>query len=488
VRTRSTADLIAALERAGLLLEVLGDVPPEAADVCDDSRRVAPGDIFVAVHGSAVDGHGFVDEARALGASLAVVERQAEWPLPVLRVSDARRAAVLVADLVYDSPAEGLRIAGVTGTNGKTTTVHLARVVLDATVGAAASLGTLGVLEGREGRAAPGGAGLTTPGAIELRRVLRRLGDSGARCIAMEVSSHSLVQGRVDGIPFEAAAFTTFTRDHLDYHGSMEAYFDAKALFARHVVHDGTLVTNADDPAWARLPRTHRTITYGVNAGADVTAGSVCYTARGSEWMLEVGGKSERVTLPLVGEFNVGNALAAASIALVLGAEVGAIAAALSDAPQVPGRLEVLSDAPLVLRDYAHTPDALERSLQAARRLGSGTLTLVFGCGGDRDRGKRPLMGEVAARLADQVIVTSDNPRTEDPERIIDDVVRGLRPDSYERVEDRREAIRAAVGRAAAGDTVLIAGKGHETYQIRGTSVLPFDEKEIVAELLAVSS
>jgi UDP-N-acetylmuramoyl-L-alanyl-D-glutamate--2,6-diaminopimelate ligase len=488
VTTRPTVELGDALSRAGLLLDSQGDVPAAVTDVCDDSRRVAPGDVFVAVRGSAVDGHDFVDEARALGASLAVVEREGEWPLPVLRVSDARRAGVLIADIIYHQPAERLGIVGVTGTNGKSTTVHLARVVLDVAVGAAASLGTLGVLEGREGRAAPGGARLTTPGAIELRRVLRRLADSGVHSVAMEVSSHSLVQGRVDGIPFAAAAFTTFTRDHLDYHGTMDAYFDAKALFADRLTADGTLVVNADDPAWSRLPGGHRKLTYGVNTPADVMATRVRHSGRGSEWLLRATGESARVSLPLVGEFNVGNALAAAALALVLGARVDAIAEALSAAPQVPGRLEVLSDAPLVLRDYAHTPDALERSLQAARQLGSGRLTVVFGCGGDRDRGKRPLMGEVAARLADRVIVTSDNPRTEDPEKIIDDIVRDLPTGTYERVEDRRQAIGNAVAGADGEDVVLIAGKGHETYQIRGTAVLPFDEKEIVGALLAVKS
>jgi UDP-N-acetylmuramoyl-L-alanyl-D-glutamate--2,6-diaminopimelate ligase len=488
VSAHETAPLVGALERAGLLRHQSHDLPAIVDGVCDDSRRVGPGDVFVAATGSAADGHAFVDAARAAGASVAIVEREDQWNIPVLVVTDARRAGVLVADQVYGRPAESLRIAGVTGTNGKTTTVHLARAVLDATVGQAASLGTLGVLEGTAGRPVPGGAGLTTPGAIELRRVLRTLKDAGAVCVAMEVSSHSLVQERVHGIVFEAAAFTTFTRDHLDYHGTMEEYFRAKSRFVDHVAPGGSLVVNADDPAWSGLPRTRRVLSYGLETIADVRAVDVELSEHGSNWKLAVAGRSVPVRLPLVGDFNVGNALAAASIAYVFGAPLDAIADGLSSVPQVPGRLEVLAESPLVVRDYAHTPDALERSLSVVRRLARGRVTVVFGCGGDRDRGKRPLMGEVAARLADAAWVTSDNPRSEDPEGIIDDIVAGMPKGSYAREEDRRRAIARALASAGADDVVLIAGKGHETYQIRGTEVLPFDEKEIVDELLAVRS
>jgi UDP-N-acetylmuramoyl-L-alanyl-D-glutamate--2,6-diaminopimelate ligase len=364
--------------------------------------------------------------------------------------------------------------------------VHLARAVLDDAIGPAASVGTLGVLRGREGHAVPGGAGLTTPGPIELRRALRRLADSGVRCAAMEVSSHSLAQGRVDGLTFPVAAFTTFSRDHLDYHGTMDEYFDAKARLVEHVTPDGALIVNADDPAWRRLPSGRRVLTYGLAGDAEIGARLVRDEPRGTAFTLKIGADTADVHLPLVGDFNVGNALAAAGIAHVMGAEVRAIARALSNAPQMPGRLEVLADVPLVLRDYAHTPDALERSLATVRRLGSARVVLVFGCGGDRDRGKRPQMGAVAARLADHVIVTSDNPRTEDPDAIIDDIVAGMPPDSFERQEDRRAAIHRALEIASPGDVVLIAGKGHETYQIRGSVAYPFDEKEIVGELMAV--
>lgn len=481
----STADLVSLLARERLRPAVTGVLPERVGGVSDDSRAIMPGDAFVAVRGSAADGHSFIAAATARGAALAVVEQATEWPLPAISVTDAKRAGILLADAVYGRPLESLCLVAVTGTNGKSTTAHLARVVLAATGGPAASIGTLGVLYGREGKQLPGGAGLTTPGAIELRRVARRLLDSGVSRAAMEVSSHSLTQGRVDGLTFPVAAFTTFSRDHLDYHGSMDEYFKAKARLLDHVSPDGAVVLNDDDPAWRRLPVSHRVVTYAVGGAAEVRAQGVLVESRGSSFSLTIGGKSADVQLPLVGDFNVGNALAAAAIAHVMGADVGAIARALTSAPQMPGRLEVLADSPLVLRDYAHTPDALERSLTSTRRLAGARLILVFGCGGDRDRGKRAEMGAVAVRLADAVIVTSDNPRTENPEAIIDEIVTGMAAGSFERLEDRRAAIQRALAIAAPEDVVLIAGKGHETYQIRGAVAYPFDEKLIVGELLA---
>lgn len=482
----STVDLVALLEREGLLRAMTGALPSHVSAVSDDSRVIGRGDMFVAVGGSAADGHSFIDSAFGRGAAVAVVERDEGWPLSTIVVSDTRRAGILLADAVYGAPTDSLRLVAVTGTNGKSTTVHLARVVLDATVGAAASIGTLGVLSGREGFPVNGGAGLTTPGAIEMRRVARLLLDSGVCCAAMEVSSHSLAQGRVDGLTFPVAAFTTFSRDHLDYHGSMDEYFNAKARLLNHVSADGAVVLNDDDPAWRRLPVRRRVVTYAVGGTAEVRAQQVREEARGTAFRLAIGDQSAAVHLSLLGDFNVGNALAAAAIAHVMGADAAAIAQALSGAPQMPGRLEVLADSPLVLRDYAHTPDALERSLASTRRLARARLVLVFGCGGDRDRGKRPEMGAVAARLADTVIVTSDNPRTESPETIIDDIVAGMPPGSFERRDDRRAAIHRALEIASPDDVVLIAGKGHETYQIRGTIAYPFDEKQIVGELLAV--
>jgi UDP-N-acetylmuramoyl-L-alanyl-D-glutamate--2,6-diaminopimelate ligase len=481
-------DLLGTLRLAGILQEQGEKIPETVTAVADDSRAVIPGALFIAVPGTHGDGHEFLDDAARRGAAVAVVERAGVWPLPTVRVSDARRAAAIVAAVAYGNPARSLRLVGVTGTNGKTTTIDLARGVLDRTVGRCASLGTLGVLAGSEARPVPGGAGLTTPGAVELQRVLRALVDDGIECVAMEVSSHSLAQRRVDALSFDVAAFTTFTRDHLDYHGSMDEYFRAKGRLAEQLARDGVAVVNRDDPAWKRLPVRERVVTYSVSGQADVMAESLRPGPRGTEFLLRIGPATAPVRLSLIGEINVGNALAGAAVAYAMGARPDAIAAALSRARQVPGRLEVIAESPLVLRDYAHTPDALERALLAARRLTDGRLIAVFGCGGDRDRGKRPLMGEAAARLADLAVVTSDNPRTEDPGTIIDEIVAGMPRDRYERITDRQEAIARALSIAAAGDVVLLAGKGHETYQIRGTTAYPFDEREIVNDLLAVRS
>ena len=305
----------------------------------------------------------------------------------------------------------------------------------------------------------------------------------------MEVSSHSLDQGRVEGLVFRAAIFTNLTRDHLDYHRTIEDYFQAKAKLAGYLAPDGLEVVNADDAAWAKLPppRGHRRITFG-EGEADVTARDIAGDATGTSFDLLVragGGRGEaRIRLPLVGRYNVSNALGVAACALGLGVSLRRIADRLASAPQVPGRMERLAVRPCtVLRDYAHTADALERALETVRQFSAGRVLLVFGAGGDRDRGKRAPMGEVAARLADIAIVTSDNPRTEDPERILDEVEAGMRGKAHHRVTDRREAIALAMKLARPGDTLLLAGKGHEMYQVIGTVKHPFDERAIVREL-----
>jgi UDP-N-acetylmuramoyl-L-alanyl-D-glutamate--2,6-diaminopimelate ligase len=393
------------------------------------------------------------------------------------RIEIARAAAAR-----YGYPALSLRAIAVTGTNGKTTTVNILRALLDLPVAPAASIGTLGVLVGAEGRVVPGGLGLTTPGPDELQRVLRELVDMGIRSLAMEVSSHALDQARVFGMSFDAAVFTNITRDHLDYHGTMEEYFGAKAKLISYLKTTGVAVVNADQPEWALLPPAPRMMTYGLAAG-DVRAEDVAFDATGSSWTLRAGDESVPVRLPLVGDFNVINALAASCAAFSLGIPLRVLAHSLRQVPQVPGRLELIAAEPPVLRDYAHTPDALVRALAALRPFVSGKLILVFGAGGDRDPGKRPIMGAAAEAGADAVIVTSDNPRTEDPDTIIDDIERGMSL-PHDRITDRRKAIARAINMARAGDTVLLAGKGHETYQVVGTEKHPFDERQIVAELL----
>ena len=473
-----------ALARAGVLHEVRGLLPDELTGITDDSRQVGQGSLFVAVRGTTRDGHDFLT-AIADRAGAAIVEDASRTSLPAFVVTDARRAAPIAAAAAYGEPGSKLKLVGVTGTNGKTTTVGMLRHLLDqAEGGRCASIGTLGVLVGSEGKPQPGGGGLTTPGPVELQRVLRALVDAGVTTVAMEVSSHSLDQRRVDGLVFDAAVFTNLTRDHLDYHGTMEAYVAAKARLIDYLTATGTAVINADDDAWQVLAPAPRQVRFSLAGNdADVRASDVRYTPRGSEWQLGAGGTSATVRLPLVGDFNVANALGAAAAAWALGIPNDEIARRLSTLPQVPGRLERIHERPTVLRDYAHTPDALERALMAVRPFAERRLIVAFGCGGDRDRGKRPQMGAIAERLADHVIVTSDNPRTEDPDRIIDDIEAGMRGTNHERITDRHDAIARALTIAAPDDVVVLAGKGHETYQIRGTIAYPFDEREIVREL-----
>ncbi len=478
--------LVHALRHAGLLAGTRGHLPSVLAAVTDDSRQVVRGGLFIAVRGSVRDGHDFLDAARSAGAAAVVVEDAARTALPTIVVREGRRAAAIVASAAYGWPAQGLRTIGVTGTNGKTTTVHMLRHLFDAPEARSASIGTLGVLLGSDGAAVDVGTGLTTPGPVELQRLFRALADHGARTVAMELSSHALHQHRAEGVTCAAAVFTNLTRDHLDYHGTMEDYLAAKALLVEQLAPDGVMVVNADDHAWDALPVRGRRVRFGVaSADADVRATDAEPGPRGSAFTLRVpgGGKHPRVHLPLIGEFNIANALGAAAAAWALGEPPARIADRLSSMPQVPGRLELVGEHPTVLRDYSHTPDALERALEALRPFTRGRLICVFGAGGERDRGKRPLMGAVAAAKADVVVVTSDNPRSEDPERIIDDVVAGIASADYVRMADRRAAIARALELARPEDVVLLAGKGHETYQVVGTSNVPFDERAIVREL-----
>jgi UDP-N-acetylmuramoyl-L-alanyl-D-glutamate--2,6-diaminopimelate ligase len=463
---------------------VKGQLPEFVDGIADDSRKVAPNCMFVAVKGAALDGHDYLSRAEQQGATVALVEDESRTSLPRIVVREGRRSAAVAASTAYGNPSRSLRIIGVTGTNGKSTTVGILRHLLDDPSARSASIGTLGVLLGTDAEVVPGGTELTTPGPVELQRILRVLVDRRTRWVAMEVSSHSLDQKRIDGLEFDAAIFTNLTRDHLDYHGTMEKYFIAKAALMDYLKPNGYAAVNADDAAWKALPDNRRKILFGVSPRADVRASDVEFSPGGSEWTLHYAGDSYHVSLPLIGDVNVHNALGAIAVGVTLGMPLSTLTSRLSDLPQVPGRLEVISQAPTVLRDYAHTPDALERALAAIRPFVSGKLILVFGCGGDRDRGKRPEMGAAAEEGADIANVTSDNPRTEDPEQILDDIEKGMTPGTHERIESRRQAIARALKLSQSGDVVLLAGKGHETYQIRGTTKAPFDEKQIVRELL----
>jgi UDP-N-acetylmuramoyl-L-alanyl-D-glutamate--2,6-diaminopimelate ligase len=478
---------------------VVGHPPAAVTGLTADSRQVTPGDCFVAVPGFKQDARRFIPEATRRGATLVVTEGEEARDADVAQVivPSARVALAQLADAYYDHPSRALTVVGITGTNGKTTTSYLVEALLAARGLGTGVIGTIQYVLGRETRP----ASQTTPEAVELQRMLAEMRASGVRGVAMEVSSHALALHRVDGIEFDVAVFTNLTQDHLDFHGTLEEYGRAKRrlfeLLARSAKPAPTAVVNADDPAGASMVAGHRgrVLTYGRAAGALVRA--VEHASGGDGIRLVVDTPRGRVAAasPLIGEHNVSNLLAAIGVGVALDLSPDAIATALARVPGVPGRFEqVHAGQPfLVVVDYAHTPDALARVLATARKLTRGRLGAVFGCGGDRDRTKRPIMGEIAARLADRVWVTSDNPRTERPQAIVDDVLAGVRRATadgsrWEAEPDRYAAIAGALAWARPDDVVVIAGKGHETYQIVGTDVLPFDDREVARRILTERS
>jgi UDP-N-acetylmuramoyl-L-alanyl-D-glutamate--2,6-diaminopimelate ligase len=480
------------------LLERLARLDVPLADLTADSRAVKRGSVFVAYPGTVLDGRSFISEAVSHGASAVIWEARdfswdARWAVPNLAVENLRSRVSEIAGHVYGNPSEALWMAGITGTNGKTSVSQWIAAACDGLGRRSAAIGTLG--NGLVGERAE--ARNTTPDPIVLQRLLADYLRRGARNVAMEVSSHGLDQERVAGIRFDAAIFTNLTRDHLDYHATMEAYAEAKfRLFAaRGLSH---AVVNVDD-AWGRVLAQRlagsglEVITYGTEAGfaatARLAASQVTLTEAGVDFRISSEWGRGRITAPVLGAFNVANLLAVLGALLAAGIDFEAALAAVSALQPVPGRLERVGggDAPLVVIDYAHTPDALEKALQALRpAVAPGQrLICVFGCGGDRDAGKRPLMGTVAARLADRVIVTSDNPRGEDPHAIIEQVLGGIGGRRAEAIEDRQVAIFAALHQARAGDVVLLAGKGHETYQEIAGSRHPFSDGDVARAALA---
>jgi UDP-N-acetylmuramoyl-L-alanyl-D-glutamate--2,6-diaminopimelate ligase len=445
-----------------------------------DSRTMSSGMLYVALRGSQIDGHRFVADAVRRGAVAVIVEAPQQSGVPEIVVRDSHRAALVLGSAWYGHPARALTLIGVTGTNGKTTTTGLIHHLCNAG-GAAGSIGTLGAFDGR-GEAIPSTAGsLTTPGPVDLQATLASMVQRGVTHVAMEASSHSLDQRRLDGLTFAAGVFTNLTRDHLDYHGTMESYLASKLRLSSLLGLRGVEIVNLDDTTWHAMPVRSPRLTFGLLPSADVYACDLVLDAAGSRFQLNGRFGTAEVALPLLGDFNVANALAAAATALALGLPLADVARRLSAAPQVPGRMERIAETPcIVLRDYAHTPDALERALTSLRPLTSGRLIVVFGCGGDRDRGKRPLMGRIAAQFSHLAIATSDNPRTENPDSIIDDIEQGMGDMPHVRITDRLAAIHAALNEGRPGDTILLAGKGHESYQVIGTEKIDFDEREIV--------
>jgi UDP-N-acetylmuramoyl-L-alanyl-D-glutamate--2,6-diaminopimelate ligase len=480
------ARVVDRVREEGLLLDAPA-ADPVLTGVTADSRLVAPGDLFCAWSGTARDAHLFVGAAAEAGAAAALVERRVPVDVPQVVVTSGRLGAALAADEVMGRPGERLLIAGVTGTNGKTTTTWILRHLM-ALRYPTASLGTVGAVL-QAGIPLPGTESLTTPGPVGMAVTMRAFLDHGAEAVAMEVSSHALDQGRVQALRFAAAIFTNLSRDHLDYHGSLERYRATKREFVELLAPNGVAVINADDPAWDGLERRAPTaLRYALEGGrgagdADVVGRDVVCTAAGTVFRLETHRGTGEVRLALLGAYNVQNALAAGAACLALGFELEEVVSGLATAPQVPGRLELVTAWPCaVFTDYAHTPDALERVLSTLKALAAGRVVVVFGAGGDRDAGKRPLMGRVAERLADVVVVTSDNPRTEDPDAIIDEIMEGMERRDVVRITDRRAAIERALEMAQPEDVVLLAGKGHETYQVLGAETIPFNERSIVME------
>jgi len=458
----------------------------EVRGVTYDSRKVEPGDLFAALRGERRDGTDFVRQAAGRGA-IAILTESAErlTDLPQLVVPDARAALADAARLIYGDPAERLRLVGVTGTNGKTTTTYMLRAALAAGGSPCGLIGTVEVDLGSGG--AP--ATLTTPESADLYRAFRDMIANGCTHAAVEVSSHALAQDRTRGLTFAVAVFTNLTQDHLDYHGTMENYLDAKARLFETLAPDALAVLNADDPASETLARRTRgrVVSYGLGEDADIRAEIREMTAAGSRFSVHAGGSETEFRLGLAGRHNVQNVLACAAAATGLGLPIEAVAAGLAALAGVPGRLEPVDEGQgfRVLVDYAHTPDALAKVLAALRELRPARILTVFGCGGDRDRTKRPTMARAAGEASDRVFVTSDNPRSEEPDAIIDEILPGF--SSLERVTvepDRARAIRAAVEEAREDDVVLIAGKGHENYQIVGAERLSFDDRKVARAIL----
>ena len=461
---------------------VVGRAPAEVRELAFDVGSVAPGSLFFCVPGTRRDGHDLGPQAVERGAVALVVERQLDVAVPQLVVPSVRSAMPVVAAEFFGHPSRELDVVGVTGTNGKTTTTFLLHSILLAAGRKPGLLGNIVRRVGGESRP----AALNTPEAIDLQRLLREMVDGGNRSCALEASSHASTQGRLDDVQFAALVFTNLTQDHLDFHGTMDAYFEAKRrLFL--VEPRPPAAVNVADRWGARLAEELRgggapLVTFGLSPHADVHADELELGADGAR--VRVDGLALQTSLR--GRFNVENVLGAVAAARLLGVADTAIAAGVAALDGVPGRLEPVDEGQpfTVLVDYSHKPDALEAALSAARELAEGRVVCVFGCGGDRDRGKRPVMGRIAAELADVAVLTSDNPRSEDPLAIIAEVVEGAPAGALEVEPDRRAAIRRAVELAEPGDVVLVAGKGHEQGQEIAGVVHPFDDREVVREAL----
>ncbi len=472
-------------------LGVEGSLDREITSLTYDSRRVKPGGVFFAVKGEKVNGEEFIERAVAAGAEAVVSEQsRSKSRATSVTVADARLAMADCAAAFYRHPAQALKVVGVTGTNGKTTTAFLIKQICEAALLRCGLIGTVRYEVGE--RVLP--AARTTPESLDVHDLLWQMRSAGCKAAVMEVSSHALMQARVRGVAFDAAVFTNLTQDHLDYHKTMEAYFEAKTRLFTGLLEErkkkGRAVVNLDDRYGEKLVKRFDkqlpVTTYGLGVHADFRASNVRVDFHGTSYQLDAVGKSYLVRLPLIGQFNVYNSLAALAAAHALGVDLRTGILALATAHAVPGRLEAVPAQRQfrVFVDYAHTDDALANVIKTCRELNPSRLIVVFGCGGNRDRTKRPRMGSVVDQQADYAIVTSDNPRKEDPAAIIGEIEQGMRAGRHEVIVDRREAIFRAVNLAEARDIVLIAGKGHETYQEFADHTTPFDDTAVAREAL----
>jgi UDP-N-acetylmuramoyl-L-alanyl-D-glutamate--2,6-diaminopimelate ligase len=485
---------------AGARADEAGRASAAVTGIAHDSRGVSSGAVFVAIRGQRADGATFARDAVDRGAVAVVAETPAPEgvPVPWLRTADARLALAELAAIFNRRPSEELTVAAVTGTNGKTTTTYLLAAVFDA---AGMPCGRLGTVTFRVGpaRGDERDAARTTPEASEIQRLLREMVDRGCRACAMEVSSHALVLHRVANMRFACAIFTNLTRDHLDFHGDMAQYFAAKRRLFEMLPAGAPAIVNVDDPRGLELASSLPAVTtYGIDRPADVRASAIQSSLEGLAFEATTPRGTLSIRSPLVGRPNVYNILGVTAAAISLDLPTAAIEQGIARLECVPGRFQLVSastDDVRVVVDYAHTDDALKNLLETARPLAQGRLVTVFGCGGDRDRTKRPLMGAVAGRLSDYVVLTSDNPRSEDPARIIEEITRGLSPvaepgapvrpgTEFTTQIDRRKAIDLAIKTARPGDLVIIAGKGHEKYQVIGDRTLPFDDVDIARAAL----
>lgn len=482
---RELRDLLAGVQALAGLTDAVGAIP--VSSVQYDSRRVTPGALFVCVRGFEVDGHRYAAQAAERGAVALVVDHELEVDLPQIAVGDTRMALATIARNYWGAPSDSMQVFGVTGTNGKTTTTYILDAILRANGAHTGLIGTVEVRVGGERRPAE----RTTPESAEVQALLAEMRGAGVSAVSIEVSSHAIDLHRVDGTTFAAVAFTNLTQDHLDYHRTLAEYRAVKTrLFFDYPTE--SRVIDVDTGVGRELAdvvaATHAVVRVGRSEFAEVRAVAEVPTATGTEFTLQTPRGSRQVKFPLAGAYNVSNALLAAGCALSAGVDLDVVVRGLESAPQVPGRLERIECGQqfAVVVDYAHTPDSLDKALRALRDVTTGALRVVFGCGGDRDPSKRPLMGAVAGELADYSIVTSDNPRSEDPVSIIHQVELGVRErdGEYEVQVDRAAAIKRAIEIAHPGDCVLIAGKGHENYQIFAEHTAHFDDREVAREIL----